>query len=233
MIRAILLSIKKSLYEGETVFLIERRTIIVVDGVVTDEIMFYFFLLLRSRRGGTDRYLFVYLPGVSIDNRRAEMLGYRQGCFALAHTRRTEKYKQCIQCIDFDDASANDVLTNDASFRCRDKVDDVLYLRRHLQFTLYLLQAISNDSLTVDESISIMDEFDEVVAKTVTAQTYEVDSGIACRLLACNDVRRNVLTETATTLDHHVSANLAELMAEDGSGDDSIVINRYLTGKFC
>ena len=100
MADSILLPIKKSLYEGETVFLIERRTIIVVDGVVTDEIMFYFFLLLRGGGCGSDRYLFVYLSGVCIDNWRVEMLGYRQGCFALSHTRRTEKYKQCIQCID-------------------------------------------------------------------------------------------------------------------------------------
>ena len=98
MLHPIFFSIKKSLYEGETVFLIARRTIIIVDGMVTDEIMFYFFLLPWGRGSGAYRYLFVDLTGVSIDDGRGEMLGYRQSSLTLAHTRRTEKYKQCIQC---------------------------------------------------------------------------------------------------------------------------------------
>lgn len=61
MLHPIFFSIKKSLYEGETVFLIERRAVIIVDGMVTDEIMFYFFLLLLGRGCGTDRDLFVDL----------------------------------------------------------------------------------------------------------------------------------------------------------------------------
>ena len=86
MRRAILLTNKKSLYEGETILLIERRTIIIVDGMVTDEIMFYFFLLPWGRGSGAYRYLFVDLTGVSIDDGRGEMLGYLTGeerCLAI------------------------------------------------------------------------------------------------------------------------------------------------------
>lgn len=61
MLHPIFFSIKKSLYEGETVFLIARRAVIIVDGMVTDEIMFYLFLLLRGRCSGTDGDLFVDL----------------------------------------------------------------------------------------------------------------------------------------------------------------------------
>lgn len=93
MIGAFFPATKKSLYEGETVFLIERRAIIIVDGVVSDEIMSYFSLLLRGRGSGPDRYLSVYLAGVSVDNGSAEMFGNRQGRFALADPRRSEKYK--------------------------------------------------------------------------------------------------------------------------------------------
>lgn len=125
----------------------------------------------------------------------------------------------------------NDASTNDASFRGRDEVDDVLDFRSDLQFTLYLFQSVSDDTFAVDETVSIVNEFDEVVAETVTAQAYEVDTAIACRLLACDDVRRNILTEAAAALDHHVSTDLAELMAEHGSGDDGIVVDRHLTGE--
>ena len=66
--------------------------------MVTDEIMSYFFLLLWGWSSGTYRYLFIDLARVSIDDGRGEMLGYRQSGLTLAHARRTEKYKQCIQC---------------------------------------------------------------------------------------------------------------------------------------
>lgn len=91
----------------------------------------------------------------------------------------------------------NDASTNDASFRGRDEVDDVLDFRSDLQLTLHLLQSVCDNTFAVDETVSIVNEFDEVVAETVTAQAYEVDTAIACRLLACDDVRRNILTEAA------------------------------------
>ena len=125
----------------------------------------------------------------------------------------------------------NDVSTNDASFRGRDEVDDVLDFRSDLQFTLYLFQSVSDDTFAVDETVSIVNEFDEVVAETVTAQAYEVDTAIACRLLACDDVGGHIHAKAASALYHHIAADTAELMAEHGSGDDGIVVDRHLTGE--
>lgn len=97
MARTILFATKKSLHEGETVFLVERRAIIIVDVMVADEIMSCFFLLPLCRGGGTYWYLRIYLPRVGIDHWRAEVPGYGQRGLALAHTRWAEKNKQCIQ----------------------------------------------------------------------------------------------------------------------------------------
>ena len=69
MARAILVATKKSPYEGETILLIERRAIIVVDVVVADEIMSCLFLLPCGGGGGTYWSLSVYLPRVGIDYR--------------------------------------------------------------------------------------------------------------------------------------------------------------------
>lgn len=60
--RAILIATKKSLCEGEKVFLVERRAIIIVDVVVADEIMSNLFLLPWGRGCGAYRYFRVYLP---------------------------------------------------------------------------------------------------------------------------------------------------------------------------
>lgn len=66
---AIFFATKKSLYEGETVFLVERRAIIIIDMMVADEIMFCFFLLPWSGGSCAYWYLSVYLPRVGIDYR--------------------------------------------------------------------------------------------------------------------------------------------------------------------
>ena len=69
MAHPVFFATKKSLYEGETVFLVERRAIIIVDMMVADEIMSYFFLLPWGRGSCAYWYLSVYLPRVSIDYR--------------------------------------------------------------------------------------------------------------------------------------------------------------------
>ena len=76
-----------------------------------------------------------------------------------------------------------------------------------------------------------MDVLDGFVAETTATQTDEVDAAIAGWLLAGNDVRRNILRETATALDHHVACDVAELMNENVGADDGVVIYNHLAGK--
>ena len=77
-----------------------------------------------------------------------------------------------------------------------------------------------------------MDERYQLVAEAAPAQAYEVQAAIACGLLASDDVRRNVLTEAAAALYHHVATNLAELMTENDGADDSVVVNLHFSCEF-
>ena len=77
-----------------------------------------------------------------------------------------------------------------------------------------------------------MDERYQLIAEASSAQAYEVKSAIACRFLACY-YGRNILAKAAATLYHHITANLAELMAENGRTNDGIVVNYNLTSEFC
>ena len=76
-----------------------------------------------------------------------------------------------------------------------------------------------------------MDKFYQIIAETMTAQSYEVDTTVAGRLLAGNDIRRYILAEAASALDHHVPTDVAELMAKDFGTDDGKVITADFTGE--
>lgn len=71
----------------------------------------------------------------------------------------------------------------------------------------------------------------QLIAETTTAKTYEIQTSITCRLLACDDVRWNVKREATATLYHHVSADMAELMTKYCGAYDGIVIYCYFAGK--
>ena len=78
-----------------------------------------------------------------------------------------------------------------------------------------------------------MDILNEFVAETATTETYEIQTTILCRFLSCNNIRRNILREAATTLNHHVACDMAELVNEYIGTYDSIIVNHYFACKFC
>ena len=123
------------------------------------------------------------------------------------------------------------LLSNDASLRTLYEVDDVLDFLSHLKVLLDFLDTFLQDTLAVEQAISLVDVLDGLVAETTATQTDEVDAAIAGWLLAGNDVWRNILRETATALDHHVTCDMAELVNENVGADDGVVIYYYLTGK--
>lgn len=122
-------------------------------------------------------------------------------------------------------------LSNDASLRTLYEVDDVLDFLGHLKVLLDFLDTFLQDALAVEQAISLVDVLDGLVAETTATQTDEVDAAIAGRLLAGNDVRRNILRETASALDHHVACDVTELMNENVGTDDGVVIYNHLAGK--
>ena len=77
-----------------------------------------------------------------------------------------------------------------------------------------------------------MDILNELIAETATTKTYEIQTAVFCRFLTCNNIRRNILRKAASTLDHHIACDVAELVNEYVGTNNSIVINYYFACKF-
>ena len=84
-----------------------------------------------------------------------------------------------------------------------------------MQLALYAVDILLAGAVAVEDSVGVMDEIDEIVGESMTAQTDDIDSCIADRLLTGDNVWGNVHGETAAALYHHVAANAAELMAQN------------------
>lgn len=102
---------------------------------------------------------------------------------------------------------------------------------RNLKFAFDLLDALGQDTLAIEHAISVVDEINEVVAESVASQSHKVDTCIASGLLACNNVWGNVLAKAAAALDHDVTSDVAELVAEHHSTYDGIVVDGDLACK--
>ena len=123
------------------------------------------------------------------------------------------------------------LLSDNASLRTLYEVDNVLNLLGNLKILLDFLDTFLQYTLAVEQAVSLVDVPDGLIAETATAQTDEVDAAVAGWLLAGNDVWRNILRETATALDHHVTCDMTELVNENVGTDDGIVVYYHLTGK--
>ena len=123
------------------------------------------------------------------------------------------------------------LLSDNASLRTLYEVDNILNLLGNFKILLDFLDTFLQYTLAVEQAISLVDVLDGLIAETTATQTDEVDAAIAGWLLAGNDIRRNILRETATTLDHHVACDMAELVNENVGADDGVVIYYHLTGK--
>ena len=78
----------------------------------------------------------------------------------------------------------------------------------------YLARASAQDALGIDDAIGIVNSVDDLVGESATTQTDEVDTRIADRFLASNDVGRNVLRGATATLEHDVTTHMQELMEQ-------------------
>ena len=77
-----------------------------------------------------------------------------------------------------------------------------------------------------------MDIVNQLVVESPTAKSYKIYSAIPCRLLACNNIRRNVLAEAAATLNHYVPSDVTELMYKYTAAYYCTVVNNNLTREF-
>ena len=97
---------------------------------------------------------------------------------------------------------------------------------------LDLLNGIGTGEIAlIDDAVGLMDVLNGFSREATTAQADEVNARITDRLLAGNNKWRNVLREAASTLYHHVRADVAELVAEHNSRNDGEIVDGYFSGK--
>lgn len=90
----------------------------------TNEIMPHPLSLFGGGCGSTYGNLLENLAGVSVDNRRIQMLGYLQASLRLAHARGTYDDEECLH------------LSDDASFGLFHEVNDILNIFVDFQVSL-------------------------------------------------------------------------------------------------
>ena len=122
-------------------------------------------------------------------------------------------------------------LPDDTTFGILDERADVFYLLGIRIFGTSLSDAVFQHALCIDDAVGIVDGLDGLVGESATAQANQVHASIADRLLAGNDVGRNVLTGASATLEHDVAAHVQELVEQAGGRDDGVVIDDHLAGK--
>ena len=111
------------------------------------------------------------------------------------------------------------------------EVNNILYLRRKGKLFLDFLNAFFHNTLGVEYAVGIVNEVDKFVAETMATQSDNVDACVSYRLLTSYNVGGDVLTETGTTLYHHIAAYLTELVTQHFGTDDGVVVDDYLAGK--
>ena len=175
------------------------------------------------------------LSGVGIDDGRSIVFGYAKTQLRFSYTCGTENNDECFHAVGIlcvYRKSVQYALSDDTAFGGGNKINDILNLWYELEILLNLLDAFGKHSFAVKQTVGLVDELNQVVAEAAAAQSYQIDASIANGFLAGDDVGWDVLTEPAAALNHHVAANLAELMAEHLGTDDGIIVDSYFAGKF-
>ena len=97
--------------------------------------------------------------------------------------------------------------SDDASFRIFDKRNDVFDFGAHRNLFSYLLQGIGYVlSAIINDTVSIMDVFNQFVRESAPAQAYDIDSAISNRFASRYNIRWDVFAKPASALYHYVSA---------------------------
>ena len=112
--------------------------------------------LLCSGSGSTYWYFRKYLARVSIDDVNTIMLSYLKAKFSLAHSRRTSYYDKRIhkkKCFVL-------TLTDNATLRLFEELNNILYLLGHRQFGLNFLYTLFNESMREYDTICLTDIVD-------------------------------------------------------------------------
>ena len=106
------------------------------------------------------------------------------------------------------------------------EIDYIVNFRTLFEFIFYFFQCFCRVQTTlVDDTICIVNTFDHFIGEATTAQADDVDSAESDRFASCNDVRRNIFTETASALNHYMTAYMTKLMHQYIGADNRVIIN--------
>ena len=104
-------------------------------------------------------------------------------------------------------------LPDNSPFRVANKINDVFYFGAGRHFCFNLCEGIrSVESALINDAVGIVDILYNLVRKTTTTESDDVDSTVSDRFASGYDIRRNIFTETASSLNHNVSAYPAKLV---------------------
>lgn len=122
---------------------------------------------------------------------------------------------------------------NDASGRSGDEVEQILHLRNGRHSVSDFFDALLKKfSVLIEDSIGVMDGFDNFGFEATTTQTDVVQSAVGNGLASSNAERRNVLACAGAAANHDVTTNVAELMNQDVGAENGKVIDDHLSGNF-
>ena len=127
---------------------------------------------------------------------------------------------------------ASDVAADDAALGVAHEEDDFIALLGGGQLCLDAFHSVADvEAGEVEISVNLLDVADGVVAEVAATQTYTVDAGVADGLAGGLDVGRDVLVDEGAALNHHVRADVAELVHERAAADDGEIVDHHLAGQ--
>ena len=122
---------------------------------------------------------------------------------------------------------------NDASGRSGDEVEQILHLRNGGHSVSDFFDALLKKfSVLIEDSIGIVDGFDDFGFEATTTQTDVVQTAVGNGLASSNAEGRNVLACAGAAANHDVTTNVAELMNQDVGAENGKVIDDHLSGNF-
>lgn len=83
-----------------------------------------------------------------------------------------------------------------------------------------------------DYAIGFVDGVDNIAVKASAAKSYYVQTAVTGRLTSADGVRHDTLRGACAAADHRVTADATELMHEDASREDCVIVDGYLAGQF-
>lgn len=137
-----------------------------------------------------------------------------------------------IALLRLDKLYSSGIAPKDATLRFAHEIENHVALLASGNFALYHTNGFGDCvAAVVEYAVYFLDEFDSLGAETATAQAHGIHSGIANRFAGSLDKGRNVLVDKGSALHHDMRSDVAELVNQAATTNDSEVVDFHFTGK--